>query len=349
MLASLQQLFGACPTRQICALATLSIIGSASAQNLPFPTMLSRDEFRSGEATLQVLAPLSAALRHSIVKIDVDEEIMALGTVIDTNGLAITKASELKPGKLTCWLATDKEVEAEVIAIDEDEDIALIKVHASGLKPINWSTDKVVLGEWAITPGIAQTPQAMGIVSALPRRIRPQRAFIGVTFDNTEKPTILDLMPGFSAEKAGLKQGDVILEVNSTPVTNRMQVVEMLRELREGQSVRLSVQRENEKIEAEMELMAPKSGPLAAMVEPPPRSSRMNGQVSRRAQDFQQVFEHDTTLQPWLCGGPVVDLDGKGIGLNIARAGRVSTYALTAELVQKIIERLKAKAAAPAS
>ena len=35
-------------------------------------------------------------------------------------------------------------------------------------------------------------------------------------------------------------------------------------------------------------------------------------------------------LQPWLCGGPLVNLDGEAIGLNIARAGRVTTYALPA-------------------
>jgi hypothetical protein len=36
-----------------------------------------------------------------------------------------------------------------------------------------------------------------------------------------------------------------------------------------------------------------------------------------------------------------VDLDGKAIGLNIARAGRVTTYALSSKLVMRILERLK--------
>ena len=48
-------------------------------------------------------------------------------------------------------------------------------------------------------------------------------------------------------------------------------------------------------------------------------------------------------LQPSLCGGPLVNLDSKAIGLNIARAGRVTTYALPAKLVKKILTNLKPK------
>ena len=69
----------------------------------------------------------------------------------------------------------------------------------------------------------------------------------------------------------------------------------------------------------------------------------MVGEVSLRAEGFEQVIEHDTVLHPWLCGGPLVNLDGKAIGLNIARAGRVTTYALPAQLVQRIGEDLKTR------
>ena len=57
----------------------------------------------------------------------------------------------------------------------------------------------------------------------------------------------------------------------------------------------------------------------------------------------EQAIQHDTVLQPWLCGGPLVDLDGKAIGLNIARAGRVATYALPASLVKRIYNELRPK------
>ena len=309
----------------------------ASAQDGAAEPILARSRFRSGEEVLRALAPVSAATRHSIVKLNVDGETVALGTVVDTNGWALTKASEIKPGKLTCWLATDQEVEAELLATDVEEDVALVRVHAQGLTPITWSPAQVSVGEWAITPGIAETPQAIGIISALPRRIRPQRALIGVRFDpSSPLPRIDELLPGYGAEKAGLKPGDIILTVNNTAVSNRQQVVEILGDFRDGQTVRLGLQREDEHFDAQLEMIA--------ALEEEGQSLRMAGRVSHRAQGFERAIEHDTVLFPWLCGGPLVDLDGKAMGLNIARASRVTTYALPASLVQKILENLKANA-----
>ena len=73
------------------------------------------------------------------------------------------------------------------------------------------------------------------------------------------------------------------------------------------------------------------------------RFSRVRGDVSQRAEGFEQAIEHDTVLQPWLCGGPLVDLDGKAIGINIARASRVSTYALPSRLVKQILDNLRTR------
>jgi serine protease Do len=73
----------------------------------------------------------------------------------------------------------------------------------------------------------------------------------------------------------------------------------------------------------------------------PPRGRQMSGAVSRRSEGFDEIIEHDTVLEPWLCGGPLMNLDGKAIGMNIARAGRVSTYALPADLVKRILKNLQ--------
>lgn len=308
---------------------------------------LTRTLYRGGEETLRAFKPVSDATRNSIVKFNVDGETVALGAVMDANGLALTKASELKPGKLTCWLASEKEVAAEVLEVDQDEDLALVRVHGRGLKPLSWATEEVVEGQWAITPGVAETPHAVGIISALPRRIRPQRAIIGIRFELGTSAARVDLVrEGYSADKAGLKAGDVIVGVNGTVVTNRESVVEMLREYGEGQTVSLRVQRAGKEFAAELKMMAPGKDPTGTWIYPEEVPTRLAGEVSHRAQGFEQALEHDTVLQPWLCGGPLVNLDGKGIGLNIARAGRVSTYALPAGLVRRVFEQLKLKAEA---
>ena len=248
---------------------------------------------------MRAFAPISEATRYSIVKLNVDGATVALGTVVDTNGLALTKASELKKGKLTCWLAIDKEVEAEVIGTDEEEDVALVRVHAPGLKPIQWAAGEVSVGQWAITPGIAETPHAVGIISALPRRIRPPRALIGVQFEfSGSTPKIQELLPGLGAEKAGLKPGDLIVGMNHVTVTNREQVVETLREFREGQTVKLRVRREEKEFDTDVRMMVPRSGQLGAEVNPQQRQSRLTGEVSQRAEGFEQAIEHDSVIAP---------------------------------------------------
>src|ERR1043166_1343363 len=303
---------------------------------------LPSSRYLHGEETLRAFASISKATRESIVKFNVNGETIALGTIVDTNGLALTKASELKAGKLTCWLWDDREVRATVLRTDEDEDIALVKVHAPNLKSIQWATNAVAIGQWAITPGIAATPQAVGIISATPRRIRPPRALIGVQFDITGMiPRIQLVAPGLGAEKAGLKAGDTILAVNDNQVTNREQVVETLRDFRDGTTVRFRVERETKPFDVEIRMAKPKPGGFGSEGIAETRTSRLNGEVSHRAEGFERAIEHDSVLAPWLCGGPLVNLDGKAIGINIARAGRVSSYALPAEFVQRILDRLR--------
>ncbi len=314
----------------------------AGAQESFFSARLPRSRYTSGEQTLRAFAPVSDATRDSIVKFNVNGATVTLGTVVDTNGLVLTKASELKKGKLTCWLATDQEVPAEVIRTDDDEDLALVRVHARGLKPIQWDTGGLSVGQWVVSPGIAETPQAVGIISALERRIRPSRALIGIRFDfSTSTPIIDEVFPGFDAEKAGLKAGDVIVALNNVTVTNREQVVQTLSAFREGNKVKLRLRRAKKEFDTEVRLMSLRSGLLAAQSYRQRRMDPVTGDVSERAEGFAQAIEHDTVLPPWLCGGPLVNLDGKAIGINIARASRVTTYALPARLVKRILADLK--------
>jgi S1-C subfamily serine protease len=60
------------------------------------------------------------------------------------------------------------------------------------------------------------------------------------------------------------------------------------------------------------------------------------------------ALQHDTPLSPSECGGPLIDLSGKIVGVNIARAGRVDSLALPAATVLSVIESLKSGELRPA-
>jgi serine protease Do len=55
------------------------------------------------------------------------------------------------------------------------------------------------------------------------------------------------------------------------------------------------------------------------------------------------VLQHDSVVQPNQCGGPVLDINGRAVGINIARAGRIKTYALPAEIIKQVVEQLAPK------
>jgi serine protease Do len=323
----------------------------AFAQLAAESAQLPRARFLNGAETLTAFAPACQTARFSIVSLSVDGRPAAFGTVMDSSGLVLTKASEVKSGKLSGRLPNAQVVTAELLGTDEEQDLALVRVHSPELKPIAWASGDVKIGQWAVTPGMSKEPVAVGIVSALPRRILPQRALIGVQFDvRAPEPVIEQLLPGMGAEKAGIKPGDIIVAVNGTSVTNREQVSGILRELREGQTVKLGVRRAAEILEKNVQMMAqPSEQPARRASGRQQRASSITGAVSRRAEGFAEVIEHDTVLQPSLCGGPLVNLEGLAVGINIARAGRVTSYALSARLVQKAYEDLKKTALSSAS
>jgi len=306
---------------------------------------LSRDYFKNGDQTLRAFEPVSRATRDSVVKLDLDGSTVALAAVIDANGLAVTKGTEIKQGKLTGWLASGQQVNAQLIGVDEENDVALVKVEAKGLKPIRWAVEAVSVGQWVVTPGISEMPQAVGIVSVPTRRILPPRALIGVQLDQRSSAAKIErIMTGLGAEKAGLRAGDLILSVNGAPIQEGEALIARLREFRAGQRVELRVRREDQEFDADVEMIIPKSERGWRGLDRSDRMNRMGSEPSSRAEDFELAIQHDTVLQAWQCGGPLVNLEGKAIGLNIARAGRVASYALPAELVKQAIRKLTAQA-----
>ncbi|MHC4406264.1 MAG: hypothetical protein ACYTG0_42060, partial [Planctomycetota bacterium] len=61
-----------------------------------------------------------------------------------------------------------------------------------------------------------------------------------------------------------------------------------------------------------------------------PEDAWGGGPFSERRFGFPLAMVHDMPVQPSDCGGPVVDTDGNVVGINIARALRVTNYAIPA-------------------
>lgn len=261
---------------------------------------------------------------------------VALAAVVDQQGWAVSKASEMPEGDFDCRCWDNRIVRGRVKVIDAELDLALIQVDRQDLIPVKWSKDTVlVAGAWVGTTDAREIPQAIGVVSVPSRPVAVERAILGVQLAPADAgAAVVSVVPGSGAERAGIEVDDVIYEVNGRKLASRREVLEAIAGYRAGQRLNLAVRRGDKDVTMTARLM----DLTPAILDP--AELEVNGQVSARSSGFSRVIQHDTVLNPNQCGGPLVGLNGEVVGINIARASRVSSYALPTDLVVETIERL---------
>lgn len=282
--------------------------------------------------------------RASVVQLVVDGEERVLGTIIDADGYVLSKASELTGERIKAVLSTGRGFDAKLVGIDRKNDLAMLKIDAERLTAASLSFDKPGLGRWVACVGLSRSPEAVGIISAKPRAIEPSQLVLGVILRAHPDGLWVDsVREGFGADKAGIKTGDVLTHLGAKKVIAVDQVIGQLQSLAEGDEVELRVLRSGEPMQVTVGLS--EYGP-----DPRSRSERMNrmgGTLSERRRGFELVLQHDAEIRPEHCGGPLVNLKGEVIGLNIARAGRIASYALPSELIRQKLAVLKSGKLAP--
>lgn len=300
---------------------------------------------RSHPEILSLVADVSQKASEATVQILGDDRELVLGTIVDTDGWILTKHSELK-GNLKVKLRDGREFPATLVGVHPD-DLAMLKVEASGLPVVDWrnSTEDGV-GSWVITPGLGRDPIAVGVISVVSRDLPPSPAFapnpssgyMGIIMSPGEKGVrVVAVAENTPAARAGLKEGDVIFSIDGQAVETNDDILAILRNKKPGDTIRVAFARNGEKREVELKLAR-----RPAEANRGDFQNRMGSKLSDRRGGFANVLQHDTVLQPNECGGPLVDLDGKTIGINIARAGRTETYAIPAERVIPLITAFKA-------
>ena len=286
-------------------------------------------------------------MEQATVSVFSDGKQVALGTVIESDGLILTKASELKH-KLVCKIG-DEEFKAKIVGIHHKTDLALLKIDADDLNVIRWSEKPAEdVGNWVVSPKAQEGDAAVGVISTLAaRQIKRSKPFVGISMKNTDAGIkIMDVVNRSPADLSGLLVGDVIYKIDDQPVKEIKELQNILGQFDAGDRVTLDVLRFKEEVQirlslAEYEKLAPSS-------QRSNQQNSMGSELSRRRKDFPLALQHDSMLQSNTCGGPLLDLTGDAIGVNIARAGRVASYALPIETVLPIIDLLKTGELAPA-
>ncbi len=301
------------------------------------------------------LAKVLSVARRSTVEVLGDGKTIALGLIADEGGWVLTKRTALTgPGglhRLVCLFSDGTKLEARVMAESREHDLALLKVAAKGLPAVCWSkSEEPRIGQLIASVGPGPQPLHYGVVGALSVKNAGIKGSLPISGKSAPKelrgmifaefvprqPLRLDI----EEARGLLKAGDLITHLDDLPTPSLEEFVR-LRDKRTqapdaltGEWIKLTVEREGKTMQVFLPLVD-HPVPLPAVWTQARWNVRRNG--------FPNVFCHDGGIDFDRCGGPVVDRSGQVIGINIARADPLQTFAIPADVVQKVIAELMAQ------
>lgn len=320
------------------------LIALAPSASWAQPKEFYPDLLRSSPKFLEPFKDICKKPSASTVRVLCNDRETALGMIVGSDGWILTKADDLR-GVLKVRVPGNKVLDAELVGLSPAHDLALLKVDADHLTPaqIYESTDTAV-GSFLACVGTGVDPVGVGVVSVATRKIPVKTdpragskgAYLGISFDTGEKGVkISQVLPNTPAAKVGLRAGDVILELAGVKVETNEVFLKTIAQYKPGDSVTLKVQRGDN--DREFRVTLGNRPPIRSEVQ-----NRMGGELSNRRTGFPLILQHDTIVKPQDCGGPIVDLEGRVIGLNICRAGRTESYAIPGEVIKPLVEEMKA-------
>ena len=303
---------------------------------------------RQSPAMLKTIQPIVESAKGATVKILGSVKVrsketqaqIALGTVVDADGYILTKASELiSKGKTLQVEIEGKKVPAKIHGIYQSSDIAMLKIEPAGLQisPIEWRTQPADIGCFLATPNGSGKPLGFGVLSVA---ARGEPGLMGVLLENVSEKAkgsrVTEVVAKSAAAEKGIAVGDIFTQVNGNEVKNTQDLIDQVRKLNAGDIVKVKIKRENKLLDFAIKL---KSRMTSARLNPQETIAR--NRLSKRRTGFDRIIQHDTVLNPEQMGGPILDLSGRAIGINIAKNGRVATYALPLSVLGPAIEELK--------
>ena len=300
---------------------------------------------------VEMFGPVISAASSSTARIYGGKRHVAFGAIVDPKGFIVTKASELRDN-INCKLADGKRYDAMVYGIDPETDLALLKLVGSDfdLQSIEWAKNPdPVIGRWVITPNQESEAIAVGVVSVNERVITASRPFIGIQMEETENKSgvrINGVVPGSAADRAGLLINDIVIKLDDIEVAERENLVESLGQYSIGDVATLTILRKKE--ETKVQIILGDRTNTDPQFDRSNQQNSMGSTRSKRRKDFPLAFQHDSAFEAKYCGGPIVDLSGKVIGINIANDTRPSALALPKSIVEPVVKKLMSGDYSPA-
>lgn len=232
------------------------------------------------------------------------------------------------------------ECKLAVVAKDKENDLALLAVKGANHLSGGIDLAKVAVGSVNMGKLIYHEKEAGKLVAgvlgseifSLPKNT--SRPYLGAMLKFNSQPALFSLInPESPAGTAGIKVGDELVAFNGQKITKANDLVPVLIKHWPGDEVTLTWKNDTTTFTKSLVLAGVKK---SASNHP---AERIEGGKSERRDGFEQVFAHDANVKAYECGSPVFDLEGKFLGLNIARFSRTTSLALPAAVVLQFVKR----------
>ena len=305
---------------------------------------------------------ITDATIDSVVRLEGEESNQyILGTLVSTNGIIVSKYSAAK--KMSRCIFSDGQTwPFRIVNFDQKKDLCLIRVNRKGLTPIKFRSDlnrqrQVATTQPSLAP-VSLIPPSSGSLALSVGHLKDVAAFgmvtmglhdfqiaepecpdcvdmgitvspypeltrvNGVVYPHRRGIKVLRVYPRSAGESLGLLVGDLVNTINGVRVTERQILAQEAKEIRAGDVMTMTIFRNGHPRELTYKI-------------PNARKTLYDrwggGPYSERRFGFGPVIVHDSVLDPQDCGGPLVNVEGHVIGLNIARSMRVASFAINIE------------------
>ncbi len=307
---------------------------------------IGRFEKRSAEVMNQ-FTPITDPHKNSVVAIRDGGLLLCLGTVMTRDGYILTKSSEMD-GAIDpeVILPNGRRFPAEELASDQAFDLMLLKVEAKDLEPVDLNMDAVRLGQLALLQDSKGNPLLPTVISVVAHSMEgAKKAFMGIEMqDDSNGVRIRRVIPGGAADRNGLKEDDIVMSIAGRDVHLGEELKARIGEFSPGDKISLRYMRGDTIKTMELVLTSRfmNENPLLPLYNNP---EFMGQFASTHAGGFPRAIQIDADVYPRKVGGPLLDLEGRTLGIVIARADRYPTFAIPSDSVKTVFEQLKAEAA----
>ncbi|MEO1006998.1 MAG: trypsin-like peptidase domain-containing protein [Planctomycetota bacterium] len=281
----------------------------------------------------------SAEALGAVVSILAEDEPVALGTLVGPR-LLVTKASTL-PAAPRCRLPDGREVAARVLVRIRGHDLAVLRIDDQvpsflKLEDARYSAVGSVVGSLVATATGDPKP-AIGCIAVPQRSYDRERGFLRVHLeDGLHGPRVTEVVEfspfdGVQDLASGmLETGDIIQGLEGRPTPTAKSCWALLSDSNDdldvnaGDTVALDIIREGRTMTV-LQQLAPAFYP-----HPAGQSLRYTG--------FRDAFGIMTSSNASLCGGPVVDREGRLLGIAIAWHRPGWLLVLPADVVKQVVD-----------